>query len=187
MDVLIDRMRREAERAQSNRGKTKNGLVTSYDPNSYAIKAFIPVDGYETGWMPLGSPMIGNGWGVFLAPSPNDQVVIEFQEDSHEVPIATLRLYDNKNRPLAAPSGEMWFVHLSGSYIKLTNDGKISFNAATEIDAGNLGSALHTLVTDAFMSLFNNHTHSNGNNGANTGAPLTQMSAAHFTSVLKAN
>ena len=187
IDVLIDRMRREAERQQQNVGKTKIGTVTSYDPNNYAIKALLQPEEIETGWIPLGSPLVGNGWGVFLPPSSGDQVIISFQENGHEVPLATLRLYDDKNRPLVVPSGEMWLVHKSGSYIKLTNDGKISFNASAEIDAGNLGSTLHTLVTDAFMALYNDHEHTNGNDGANTGPPTSPMTTAHFTSVLKAN
>lgn len=187
MEVLLDRMRREVERSRSGMGHTQLGTITSYDPGNHAVKVMLQPDGIESGWMPLGSPMVGNGWGVFLAPSIGDQVIVEYQEAGREAPFATLRLYDNNNRPLAVQSGEMWLVHKSGSYVKLTNDGKIALNAATEIDVGNLGNALHTLVTDAFESLFNNHVHTNGNGGANTGAPTMPMTSAHLTAFTKAN
>ena len=96
-----------------------------------------------------------------------------------------LRFFNDDYRPLAVPSGELWLVHQSGAYLKLTNDGKVSINAAAEIDIGALGSALHQLVTDAFMALYNGHTHPAGN--GNTGAPNQQMTSSHLTGVLKAN
>jgi uncharacterized protein involved in type VI secretion and phage assembly len=189
MEILLDRMRREAARQQDNVGKTKLGTVTSYDPNNFAVKVMLQPEGIETGWMPVASPLVGNGWGMFLPPSSGDQVIVSFQENGHEVPLATLRLYDDKNRPLIVPSGEMWLVHETGSYLKLTNDGKVSFNASAEIDAGNLSNAVLTLATSAIMSIYNGHTHEVIAVGSQT-APVQssqQMTTADFTTVLKAN
>lgn len=54
------------------------------------------------------------------------------------------------------------------------------------IKLGTLGTFLQ-LVTAAFVALFNNHVHTNGNNGADTGTPTTQMGAGELTSTLEAN
>jgi uncharacterized protein (DUF2345 family) len=32
------------------------------------------------------------------------------------------------------PSGEFWLVHQSGSFLKFTNDGKVSVNSASDLD-----------------------------------------------------
>ena len=186
LDVLMNRMRLEAARDRTTVATTRVGIITSYDDTGgFAVNVQLQPDGTETGWIPLGSPMIGNGWGVFFAPNIGDQVVVEFQEGGHEVPIATVRLFDDQNRALAVPAGEMWLIHKSGAYIKLTTDGKIAFNSTVEIDAGNMGSALLTLATSALKSVFNGHTHPVS--GDVTGQPSQQLTDEHFTSILKAN
>jgi phage baseplate assembly protein gpV len=187
MEALLNRVRLEAERVGRLKGKTRLGTITSYDPANYAVKVMLQPDQTETGFIPLSSPMIGNGWGAFFAPVGGEQVIVEFQEDGHEVPLATLRLFDNKNRPLTVPGSEMWLVHKSGSYLKLTSDGKVALHSAGEIDVGNVSGTFQTLLTDAFLSIFNNHVHTNGNSGANTGMPVTPLTSGAFTAVLKAN
>ena len=189
MDALLNTMRRQAERTMATRATTRIGTITSYDPVHHAVKVMLQPDETETGFIPLAAAWVGNGWGVFFAPIGDEQVVVEFQEGSHETPIATLRLYDNTNQPLPVPAGEMWLVHQTGSYLKLTTDGKITLNAAAEIDVGNIGTALHTLLTDSFMAKFNNHQHTSAGSGSPTSVPLApnMLVTSDFTTVLRAN
>ena len=99
MEALMNRVRFEAERVQNLKAPTRLGTVSSYDPANYAVKVLLQPDGTETGFIPFGANMVGNGWGVFFAPSPGDQVAVTFQEDGHEVPLAAFCIFDNTNRP----------------------------------------------------------------------------------------
>jgi len=179
MEGVLHGMRREAERTSNRIARTKIGTISSYDPASHAVKVMAQPENYETGWMPLASPWVGNGWGMFAAPAVGDQVVIHFQEGGYEAGVAAERLYSDADRPLNVPSGEFWLVHEKGAKIRLRNDGSVEIYGA-DIKVGPENATLLTLVTQTFQALFNSHTHP-GN-----GAPPTQhMTAAHLTTALK--
>lgn len=241
MDALLNLVRREALRALATSAPLRLGTIADYDASSYSVKVTLQPDGQSTGWLPLASPWVGNGWGLFLAPAIGEQVIVDFQEANHEAGIAMLRLYDRRNRPLNVPSTEAWLVDARGSFIKLTVDGKLLLNGNTEIDmtaptlhitttgdanlvvggnvnatiTGNLiaqiggaltatvtgiaslyasainlgasaGDTLKKLVNDVFITLYNAHVHTNGNAGANTGAPTVLAGATHKTSTVSA-
>ena len=76
-------------------------------------------------------------------------------------------------------------IHKNGQLLKFTNDGKVLLGSTTEIDIGNLGNAVHKLVTDAFEALYNSHTHDE--TGTMTKKPNQQMTSDHLTAILKAN
>ncbi|EJN10477.1 hypothetical protein PMI40_00005, partial [Herbaspirillum sp. YR522] len=118
------------------------------------------------------------------------------------------RTFNDVDRPLAVQSGEFWLMHKLGGSIKLTNDGKVSVNSAVEINAagpvinltatgnvnvvapsitlGAAGQALKSFITDAFIALFNSHTHTSTAAGTQTSNPTQQMNpAAHATSTVK--
>ena len=133
MREILNAMRLQAVQAMGERATTRLGTITSYDPNNYAVRVKIEPEGAITGWMPLLSPWVGNGWGMFCAPSIGDSVEVQFQEADHNAPLCCLRLFNDQNRPLAVPSGEFWLQHKSGSFFKLHNDGSIEVNAAAGI------------------------------------------------------
>jgi hypothetical protein len=56
---------------------------------------------------------------------------------------------------------------------------------APSINLGASGQTLLGLVTSAMTALFNSHVHTNGNGGANTGAPTTTMGAGQITTTVK--
>jgi len=186
MRAMQNAMRAQAQLAQGGESSMKMGLVSGYDPNNYCAKVMIQPDNVETGWLPVASAWIGNGWGLFAPPSLGDMVEVHFQEGDLNSGVVGGRLYNDSDRPLPCPSGEFWLVHKTGAYIKLLTDGSIKLNSTVEIDAGNLGGTLHTLVHDAFMALYNGHTHPDAQ-GGNTGAPSQQMGASHMTTILKGN
>lgn len=179
MRGLLNTMKLQAQQAAP--ALMRVGTVTSYDAANYAVKVALQPEGAITGWLPILTAWSGNGWGLFAPPTPGDLIEVQFHDGDFNAGVACLRFFNDGQRPLAVPSGEFWLVHASGAYVKLTNDGKVRVNAGAEIDIGDLGAALHTLVTDAFVALFNSHTHANG-------APPDQtMGASHLTAVLKAN
>jgi hypothetical protein len=189
-DEFRNLIRREAARfvADTIPG-ARNAIISSYDPQTYAIKVKImpeagdpqPGETPESGWIPIKSPWIGNGWGIFFGPSIGDQVQIEFQENDIGSGSHGGAFFDQSHVPLPVPSGEVWLVHKSGSYFKLTNDGKVSLASGQEIDAGNLTQTVQAICLQAFYDWAANHTH------PNTGPPTTQPPANSLTTILKAN
>lgn len=189
---LQNTMRLQALMQQSGRAQVRYGLVSSFDPKRYCAKVKLQPSGKETGWLPVGTPWAGNGWGFFAPPPIDAMVKVEFPEGVTDVGVVTSCFYNDADRPLQVDAGEIWIVHQSGSYLKLTNDGKVLFHSETEVDAGNLGQAVKKLVTEAFVSLFNGHTHQIKSVQAGSATlisekPGQQMNDSHLTAILKAN
>ncbi|QEL18709.1 phage baseplate assembly protein V [Limnoglobus roseus] len=206
MQGLNNLNRRESEKAMSQRALVRMGIVSSYDPNRYAAKVTIQPEGFETGFLPVATPWVGSGWGMFCPPTPGDVVDVHFQEGGKLAAYVSLRFYGNAAPPLNVPSGEFWLVHQSGTCVKMTNDGKMTINGHLEIDAtaptinitaastvnvtapainlGSVGQTLQKLVTSAMQALFNSHTHPAP--GGTTGTPNQTMGASHVTTVTSA-
>jgi hypothetical protein len=117
----------KAKAQMANQGKsTRQGTISGYDPSTYSVKVTIQPDGVLTGWIPLKSVWIGNGWGLFSPPSIGDAVEIDYQEADGFGGSVGLRFFNDQDRPLPCPSGEFWLVHESGASFKSTNDGKLT-------------------------------------------------------------
>lgn len=209
MSALANAMRLQAAMERSTDAKTRKGIVSSYNPNTYSVKVRIQPENVETGWLSLAAAAVGNDWGVIFAPSIGDQVDVHFEEGNANSGFVCSRFFDDQDRPMAVPSGEFWMVHKTGSFLKFTSDGKISVNGAAEIDvttpvlnivasgAANVtapqinlgadGADLKEILTSAFASLFNGHTHKSNGSGVQTDPPLQQATATHMTSTVKAS
>lgn len=125
---LQNMMRLQAQAILQNVAHPRLGTVSAYDPNNYAVKVIFQPDGTESGWLPIMSPWVGNGWGLFSPPSIGQAVSVHFQEGSHEAGLVHLGNFNDVERPLATPAGEFWLVHQTGSSIKITNNGAISIH-----------------------------------------------------------
>ena len=79
--------------------------------------------------------------------------------------------------PMAAPAGELWLQHQSGSFIKLHNDGSIALQAPQVSVTGNLvvsgdisdHNGVHGAVR-AFRDAYDAHVHTESQ-GGETGLP----------------
>lgn len=176
----MNAVRGEAERVTSRIATTRLGTISSYNPDNYTVKVKLQPEGTETGWLPLTSPWVGNGWGMFAPPAMGDQVEVAFDGGDAEVGLANNRLYSDADRPLRVEAGECWLVHQSGMKIRLTNEPSVQIFGGN-IQIGPENATLLRLVTETFQSLFNSHSHPG--NGA---PPSQQMGAAHLTTALKA-
>lgn len=141
MRQLLNAQKAAAQQATQSRASTRQGIVTSYDPNAYAVKVTIQPDNVVTGWIPLKSAWVGSSWGLFCPPSIGDAVEIDFQEGDSGVGSAGLRFFNDSDRPLPCPSGEFWLVHKSGSLLKFHNDGSVELHAAADLNASVAGNA----------------------------------------------
>ena len=172
------------------------GLV-AFAAGDAAAKVIIQPEGFETAYLPIASSWVGNLWGMFCPPTPGDEVDLHFQEDGKNDAYVSLRFFGGAARPLSVVSGEFSLVHKSGSLIKLTNDGKVTFadaagsvlvlnNDGTTILTSNLivnGNISATGdITDRdatggstmahFRSVYDIHTHGNAQGGSdNTAVP----------------
>ncbi len=145
MNKLLAAMNMQAQKATQNRATTRHGIVTSYDPNNYAVKVSIQPNGELTGWIPLKSLWVGNNWGLFTPPNIGDACEVDFQEGDASVATSGLRFFSDVKRPLPCPSGEFWLVHKSGSLLKFHNDGSVELTSNQNLTAtvgGNLAASV---------------------------------------------
>ncbi|MBI6183469.1 baseplate assembly protein [Serratia proteamaculans] len=133
MNSLLNTLRAASQQAAQTTATTRQGVVTSYDPDAYAIRVMLQPDNTLTGWLSLKSPWVGNGWGLFCPPSIGDLVEIDYQEGAAAAGSVGWRFYNDEDKPLPCPSGEFWLVHRSGSLLKFHNDGGVELVTAGDL------------------------------------------------------
>lgn len=118
-----------------NSARARIGLVTAYNPSTYAVKATIQPEGIETGWLPVMSLLVGPQWGLLTAPSVGNQVLILFQENDPKTGIVIGCLFSLADQPPGkAQPGEFWVVHSTGSLLKFTADGKVALTSNGDLN-----------------------------------------------------
>lgn len=101
------------------------GVISSVDPNTYTARVALQPEGVLSGWLPVMTNWSGPGWGMACPPSPGQQVVVIAQEGHAEHGIIIGTTFSQAMQPPAAPSGEFWLLHASGSTLKFTNQGSV--------------------------------------------------------------
>lgn len=189
MQDHLNAARREAERVLRNVAQPRMGIISSYNADTYQVKVRLQPEDTETGWMPLASISVGNGWGLLIGPEIGAQVKIGYQEGHSGSPIAELSVFSDEDRPAVAgiggvPSGEFWLVHKSGTRLRLLNDSTLEIyreaghqatlnpDGSTDIlgspiRVGAEGAAFLRLLDERFYAWAIAHVHQN------TGPPLT--------------
>lgn len=116
------------ERWVGGRYNERHGVVTSYDPKKYLAKVTFQPEGQESGWLPIETGHIGQGYGIVIGlqpgqggvdqqgqggqagqPSSNqgDQVVVRFQEGDFEGGKIVQRVHSDQDKPPEAKPGEI--------------------------------------------------------------------------------
>lgn len=199
MRALLNAMAGAAQQTSAGDSGTRQGVITAYDPASYAVKVQLQPTGEETGWIPLGSPWVGNGWGFAAGPMIGAEVEVEFDSGLMGAGMAAGQFYNDEDRCPGPPSGEFWLVHQSGSLLKFLNSGEVLLSAKAKItyDApehhftggdvtmdNNLivvkdisdNDGLYGTVQKVRVT-YNGHTHpENGDGGGTTSKPNQQLS-----------
>jgi len=173
MKHLLNIMRQQAELVAGSIASARCGVVSSYDPNNYCAKVLIQPENIESGWLPVLSQWVGNGWGLFSPVSIGDNVEGQFQEGSFEHGFVCNRFFNDNVRPLNVPCGEFWLVHGSGQFIKLCNDGTITSNGIWNHTGGFNVTGTITATVDVLANgkSGHNHTH-NDPQGGSVSAPV---------------
>jgi phage baseplate assembly protein gpV len=134
MERFLNIIKQHAGALDQGGSQPRFGIVTSVNPAAATAKVTLQPEGVLSGWLPVLSPWIGAGWGMCCPPSPGDQVLILAQEGDAEHGMIIGRAFSNTQATPAAPVGELWLVHRSGSFIKLQNDGTIQVHGDLHVD-----------------------------------------------------
>jgi phage baseplate assembly protein gpV len=146
----------ETERRQAGRYVERHGLVTSYDPKTYLAKVTFQPEGQESGWLPIETGHIGNGFGIAIGLTPGkgggqqgggggsggssggqqqddgDQVIVRYQEGDIESGKIVQRVHSDKDKPPKVEAGEMVFWHKNGAMIFFSKDGSLLLKGGKE-------------------------------------------------------
>jgi hypothetical protein len=210
---------RAAHQAAALSAAPRFAIVDSYDPTTYRAKIVLApsADGMTplTGYLPVLTGFMGNGWGVVTPLQKGDQVIVVFVQNHPDQGVILGRIFDQPHVPplradgQAATGGEIIFVHASGSSLQITNDQKVLVNGSVEIDlaaptvnitattavnvtaptinVGSSGESLQVLMTQAAQNLLAGHTHSGvATGGGNTGPMVQSFPGNSLTTALKA-
>ncbi|MBV9784774.1 MAG: phage baseplate assembly protein V [Acidisphaera sp.] len=186
MDRFLNALKAQAGALDQGQGQPRFGLVTSVDPTSYTARVALQPEGVITGWLPILSAWVGGGWGMACPPTPGQQVLVLAQEGDAEHGVIAGGAYSNTALPPPAPSGELWLVHQSGTFLKLHNDGTVEGKAAhwnltgdltltgNIVASGNISdlSASHGSL-DTLRQIYDSHTHADPQGGQS--APPSQQ------------
>ena len=153
MDLVshLDVMRREAERILSAKTFPRFGVIRSYDPNAYRAKVLIQPENILSGWLPISSEYVGNGFGLFFAPAPGDTVLCQFADGDFGMGvIGSGKIFLPTMPPVPCPPGQVMLVHSSGTYIKILSSGELDMNVVGNLNltvGGNLTATVQGTAT----------------------------------------
>jgi uncharacterized protein involved in type VI secretion and phage assembly len=170
MERFINIIKQHAGALDQADSQPRFGTVTSVDPGTATAKVTLQPEGVLTGWLPVLSPWAGSGWGLYCPPSPGDQVLVVAQEGDSEHGLIIGSAFSNAQPPPAAPVGEFWLVHKSGSFIKLQNDGTIQVGGDLHV-AGDVYDRQGSL--SRLRSRYDGHTHVDSRGGTTSTASQT--------------
>ena len=138
IDELTDHIRRIAQEV-FGRSQFKGTLVcTGYDKTTHSVKGIIQPHGIESGWVPLASLHVGNGFGIVIGPRVGSadkldgQVFdVHFDGGDPDTLVAHHRQFSTQEKPPQVESGEMLFQHEKGHKVMFAKDGSVTiFHAA---------------------------------------------------------
>jgi phage gp45-like len=159
MDGLFNALKAQATALDRSVGQPRFGVVASVDPTHATARVTLQPEGVLTGWLPILSPWVGAGWGLVCPPSPGDQVLVLPQEGVADHGVIVGRAFSGPQMPPAAPVGELWLVHKSGSFLKLTNDGTVQVNGDLHVN-GDVYDRAGSLAR--LRQHYDQHTHGTG-------------------------
>lgn len=109
------------------------GIITSVDTEKYLAKVQIGITGSETGWLPIGTMMAGNGYGVVAIPEQGTEVTVIFDEGNLQTgKIILCNFNDIDPPPQGLNPGEVLIQSKSGAKIKLDKNENIILNGGTK-------------------------------------------------------
>lgn len=177
-------IRQQALMANSHLSWPMLATISSYDASNHAVKVIIePTDpgeqSTESNWMPLGAIGIGNGWGVAVGPQIGDQVMAVFEHGDFSSGTIVARVFSVAQQPPAVPSGEIWALHSTGSFVKLVTSGDVDVNTAGNLNATVAGNMTANVTGNSSTTATNASVTASGT--ATVTAPAIKLGASGQT------
>lgn len=145
---MIEHIKRVVSEFMGNFTFTKYGQISAYNPNDYTVKVLIlPNLTDETGFIPLAAPWVGNNFGAVFGPGIGDSVRLDFMDGRVEATVVGGRFFNNSARPPVVQSGQAAIVDSTGSYVRLNNDGTMTFSAPNQISLASKSIVLQATQT----------------------------------------
>jgi hypothetical protein len=183
----------------------RHGLVTSYDPQNHLAKVTFQPEGQESGWLPIETGHIGNGYGIATGLQPGDgkttgdQVVVRYQEGDLESGKVVQRVHSDDQKPPVVQSGEtvIWTRFKksdggsesaqgaqggTGQQIYLKNDGSLMMtdgNGATIVNDGKGNIAITTSGNTTITTQGDTDVNATGNVNV-TGSTIVTNGPTHL-------
>jgi len=182
--ALSNAIRQQARMSTNDYSLPRLATITSYDASNHAVKVQLqPVDPelgpQESNWMPLGAIGIGGGWGVAVGPQINDQVLVVYENGDFSSGCIVGRYFSVAQQAIAVPSGEIWAVHQTGSFVKLVTNGDIDVNTAGNLNATVTGNMTANVTGNSSTTATNASVTASGT--ATITAPAIKMGATGQT------
>lgn len=131
----LDVMRREAQRVMGDKAFVRIGEISSYDPNRYQAKCLVYPEMHETGWLTIGTKLVGSGYGMLIGPTQGDLVLIHFVDGDYNMGIIGDSFFTaTMPPPTGIQSGEVLILHSSGSYFKIPVSGDIDLSTVASMN-----------------------------------------------------
>jgi phage baseplate assembly protein V len=118
-----------AQMAAAGQAGLRLATVSTGHATEYQVKVFLQPDNIETNFLPVMTPFVGNGWGLFCKPVAGDQVLVLFVEGDINSGVVIGAIYSNVDRPLPAPDREFWLTHQDGAVLKFHAGGVVEMAA----------------------------------------------------------
>jgi phage baseplate assembly protein gpV len=175
IETLLNVVKAHAAALDQTVAQPRFGIVVSVDPDIASAKVQLQPENVLSGWLPVLSPWIGNGWGMLCLPSPGSQVLVVCQEGAAEHGVIVGSAYSLASPPPPGGQvGEFLLSHSSGITLKLGNDGIVHISGPVNIQGSVTVSGSLSVegdVSDAEGSLsrlrdhYDTHTHVDSRGG----------------------
>ena len=125
MEQFLNAMKAQATALDRSQAQPRYGIVSSVDPAAYTVRVLLQPESVLTGWLPVLSCWVGNGWGMTCLPLPGQPVLVLAQEGAADHGMVIAAGFSDATRPPENNVGEFSLRHKSGSSITLANDGTV--------------------------------------------------------------
>lgn len=166
MDRFLNALKAQSGAMDRAQGQARFGEVTSADAARHAVRVRLQPEGVLSGWLPVTSPWVGAGWGVFCLPSPGDQVLVLAQEGDAEHGVVVGGCFSDRRLAPAGVVGELVLRHASGASLRLAADGTVRVT-------GNLHVSGRIFDSHGALDTLRGHYNQHGHAGA-PGPPSPQ-------------
>ena len=166
MERFLNAMKGHAAAMDRSAGQPRFATVASYDPARATARVRLQPEGVLTGWLPVLTPFVGNGWGMVASLAPGDQVLVLAQEGDADHGVIAGAAFSRAASPPAVAAGELVLRHATGAEFRLANDGTVRISGDLHVD-GDVYDRIGAL--DRLRQHYNGHVH--GGPGSPTSAP----------------